>query len=91
MKLVEKKCPNCGANIEFNSDDKSVTCNYCNTTFTIEKDPTEEIKEEFILRAKTVRKMSKTVMIFSMVVFIIILIIAIIMFTRITNMFPKFK
>ena len=89
MKLVEKKCPNCGASLKFNKEDSSVTCNYCNTVFDITKDPTEELKEEFVLRAKTVRKMSKTIMIFSMVVFVIILLIAIIMFSRITNMFPR--
>ena len=89
MKIVEKKCPNCGANIKFDKEDTSVTCNYCNQSYTIERDYDEEIKEEFILRAKTVRKMSKSIIIVSMVVFIIILITFIIMFTRMSNIFPR--
>lgn len=38
MKLVEKKCPNCGASLSFDSDDKEVTCKYCNNSFEIERD-----------------------------------------------------
>lgn len=38
MKLVEKKCPNCGAGLSFNDSDTSVKCEYCNKTYYIEKD-----------------------------------------------------
>ena len=38
MKLIQKKCPNCGASLEFNNKDTSCKCNYCNTTFEIQKE-----------------------------------------------------
>lgn len=38
MKLVEKKCPNCGAGLSFTENDSSVKCEYCNKTYYIEKD-----------------------------------------------------
>ena len=37
MKLIEKKCPNCGAGLEFNDTDKSCKCTYCNKSFEIER------------------------------------------------------
>lgn len=40
MKLVQKKCPNCGAPLSFNEKDKEVTCEYCKQKFIIEKDET---------------------------------------------------
>lgn len=38
MKLVEKKCPSCGAGLKFDDNATSVTCEYCNQTFYIQKD-----------------------------------------------------
>lgn len=38
MKLIEKKCPNCGANLSFNDTDKSCKCEYCKREFEIERD-----------------------------------------------------
>ena len=38
MRLVEKKCPNCGANLEFSETDKSCKCQYCHRAFEIERD-----------------------------------------------------
>ena len=42
MELIEKKCPNCGASLEFGDNDKSCTCNYCHRSFMIEKNTTLE-------------------------------------------------
>ena len=36
MKLINKKCPNCGANLKFSLSDTSVTCEYCSTQVLIE-------------------------------------------------------
>lgn len=38
MKLIEKKCPNCGASLKFDKDDTEVTCEYCNRHFTVQRD-----------------------------------------------------
>ena len=52
MRLVEKKCPNCGANLEFGEKDKSCKCNYCHRAYEIERDEslnTSDIAEQFNL------------------------------------------
>lgn len=38
MKLIEKKCPNCGASLEFSETAKSCKCDYCHRTFEVERD-----------------------------------------------------
>lgn len=38
MRLVEKKCPNCKAGLKFNDGDTTVKCEYCGSTYHIEKD-----------------------------------------------------
>lgn len=38
MKLIEKKCPNCGASLEFGEKDKSCKCSYCHRSFEIERE-----------------------------------------------------
>ena len=91
MKLVEKKCPNCGANIKFNKNDNEVTCKYCNTCFEIEKDSSDLLgeiinPEYFSLQRKMITKFSKGIIIFSIITFVVIFAIFIIMFLRI---FPK--
>ena len=80
MRLVEKKCPNCGASIKFNNEDKEVECTYCHAHFDIEKDPEDKIVDNFILHAKTIRTMSKSIFIIAFIIIIIIMITFIIMF-----------
>ncbi len=46
MKLIEKKCPNCGAGLAFNESDKSVQCEYCKMNYEIKRD---EKKEELVV------------------------------------------
>jgi len=48
MKLIEKKCPNCGASLSFDSTDKEVTCKYCNVSFEIEREISDYIDTEKI-------------------------------------------
>lgn len=38
MKLVQLKCPNCGADISIENISKIVTCQYCQTAFRIDGD-----------------------------------------------------
>ena len=52
MKLIEKKCPNCGAGLEFGENDKSCKCKYCHRSFEIERDSkldVADIAEQFNL------------------------------------------
>ncbi len=54
MKLIEKKCPNCGASLEFGDNDKSCKCTYCHRAFEIERDKSiesDDISEQFNLTA----------------------------------------
>lgn len=44
MKLVQRKCPSCGASLEFDENAKEVTCEYCKQKLTIER---EENKDNF--------------------------------------------
>ncbi len=88
MRLIEKKCPNCGANINFNVSDKEVKCGYCNTVFAIERDITDidEVvergkenidkilnSESFKLSPKDVKKISTTIMIIAGIIFLIVI------------------
>ena len=90
MKLVEKKCPNCGAKLSFNKNDKEVVCKYCDKSYEIERetnindfiedgfDPREFVLKNF----KSIRKTGKFVTIFSICIFIFIFIMFFIMFFR---------
>ena len=52
MKLVEKKCPNCGAGLEFSETDKSCKCSYCHRAFEIERDQNnngDDLAQQYIL------------------------------------------
>ena len=36
MRIIEKKCPNCGAGLEFDNNAKSCKCEYCKKSYAIE-------------------------------------------------------
>ena len=42
MKLIEKKCPNCGAGLKFDKNDTEVTCEYCKKSYVIQRDSVNE-------------------------------------------------
>lgn len=44
MKVVEKKCPNCGSSIEIEEGERIFKCKYCGTT--LERDKNEELQEQ---------------------------------------------
>ena len=48
MRIIEKKCPNCGAALEFNETDKSCKCNYCKRSFEIERDSDAPMEFEIV-------------------------------------------
>ena len=93
MKLIEKKCPNCGANLKFDKDDKEVSCKYCNASYEIQRDPdlNELInnvfnQNDFILHRKMVSNFGKVVIILSIIIFIFIFVMFFITFLN----FPRF-
>ena len=47
MKLVEKKCPRCGAGLSFNSNDKEVMCPYCRAKYEIDRTETGNTKNNY--------------------------------------------
>ncbi len=56
MKLIEKKCPNCGASLEFDEKDKSCNCTYCHRSYEIER---EETKEDIEYKLKELQEITK--------------------------------
>ena len=48
MKIIEKKCPNCGANLKFKAGERNAVCESCRREFIIEygaEDIVDDIKE----------------------------------------------
>jgi hypothetical protein len=87
MKLFEKKCPNCGAQMSFKKDDKEVTCGYCRKSFIIENDNPEGVfdVESFKLINNTMGIMSGMhFVIFGIALFMIVG-ISVAMFNNIKN------
>lgn len=86
MKLIEKTCPKCGANLEFNLGDKEVKCLYCNRQFIIEENnANSDISQSDNMdnNIKLVAKVGFGVHVFSIVMFFIIflVVLTIIVFT----------
>ena len=76
MKLVEKKCPNCGANLEFGENDKSCKCEYCKRSFEVERDENinnNNLSEQYSLNetGKTIAKVAGITMVAPFVIFLI--------------------
>ncbi len=63
MKIIEKKCPNCGAKLNFDSEDTETKCNYCGQEFIIENDHKEKenpIAGDFTLQKKLLKTFGVT-------------------------------
>ncbi len=70
MKIIEKTCPNCGANIEFNKGDEKVKCEYCKKSYVIEEEKKSKDISEYNLKA--VSTLSKGIIFTSLATFILI-------------------
>lgn len=85
MKLVQKKCPNCGASLSFEKDDKKVTCDYCKQEFLVEKD-----NDDFKIQSeKFAQKTTYTIFSLAAVIIVIGIIIFFFIFTRISKSFDS--
>ena len=80
MKLIEKKCPNCGAGLEFSENDKSCKCSYCHRSFEIERD-NDNINDYYL---KTIEA-SKFAFIPIIMVVLIFVAVAVVMVMVISN------
>ncbi|MCR5572424.1 MAG: Trm112 family protein [Candidatus Saccharibacteria bacterium] len=54
MKIIEKKCPNCHANLEFDVGEQNVKCPSCRRAFAIEYDK-DFVDPEVQLKAKDIQ------------------------------------
>ena len=82
MRLIEKKCPNCGADLEFDENAKSCKCSYCKRSFEIERDLNDI--EKFNLVYNTIhRPMKLIVLIPVLVVFAFIILVNVLVFTNV--------
>ena len=81
MELIEKKCPNCGASLEFKDTDTSCSCQYCHRNFIIEKN--KALDGEDFDRQFDLKELEKNMAATNMVIFTVgvILIIGVIIFT----------
>ena len=77
MDLIERKCPNCGAGLEFNESDKSCTCQYCKRTFEIKRDLTDADKIDLIYNK--VKEPIKYIVILHLIIPIIVVIVVLIL------------
>ncbi len=87
MKLVTKKCPNCGASLSFDENDTKIKCEYCKQQIMIEREHKSSTDffngDDFILEvAKIHSKAATGTMIFIAVFFIAMVIFTIIMVYR---------
>lgn len=72
MKLVEKTCPNCGANLEFNFGDKEVKCKYCNKSYLIEGYDNTNYQNNLNIDLNLVTKTTQSIISIPFIIFIII-------------------
>ena len=96
MKLIEKKCPNCGASLSFKPTDKEIKCSYCKQEYSIENDAKEENKksnEELLSKDFSLhKKVIKTIGIFHIIVTVIAFIIIIgVFYIIISNVYKQIK
>lgn len=82
-KLVEKKCPNCGAKLSFKLEDKEVKCNYCNSEFIIKDDNSDS--EKIDLNKINLQKVGKFSLIFVFGIFFFIVCIWVMVVVFIIN------
>ncbi|MBP3461325.1 MAG: hypothetical protein J6K21_02835 [Bacilli bacterium] len=93
MELKELKCKNCGSTLEVEKNTEIVTCNFCNTTFSVETNENKAYQEEKgRLRAQDEKrkemideldKKTKPMRLIGKIWFIVILIIFVLIFLTI--------
>lgn len=79
MKLIEKRCPNCGAGLSFDENDKNVHCEYCNMNYEVKRDDTKMDNPDDAYDLVKMKKVASTIFTFfafsSIIPFIVFLFI----------------
>ena len=91
MKLIEKKCPNCGASLEFSETDKSCKCSYCHRAFEIERNENSsggDLNQQYQL--KEIKNASKLFLFFFIPFFIILFGFVCVIFFHVFQSFSTF-
>lgn len=76
MRLIEKKCPNCGANLSFDENDKSCKCDYCKRAFEIQRD-TDSLDKINLIYSNISNSVGKGFKFMSIIYFFIFFVVAI--------------
>lgn len=98
MRLITKKCPNCGASLSFDENDTKTKCEYCKQEIFIEKETkdhlngfAEDVYQLSLEEFKQVSKIHKisfySVMIFIVVIFIITIFSSFFIFKDFSSLF----
>ena len=93
MKLIEKRCPNCGAGLSFNESDKNIHCEYCNMNYEIKRDDTKIDNPEEAYDLVKVKKVASAFFtyfalssIISFVIFLLVFVFIVFVFIKIFTM-----
>ena len=90
MKFVEKKCPNCGANLKFKAGERNATCESCRREFVVEygaddiidnlKEAADKIKAESVNLVPAAKVFGSIVAVHSIIIMLVsaVIIIAVI-------------
>ena len=79
MKLIEKKCPNCGASLEFSDTDKSCKCSYCHRAFEIEREQ-DNSNEKSLEQQYTLNEIPTSLKLIPIIVFLFVFVVALSIF-----------
>ena len=80
MKIIEKKCPNCGANLDFKVGDRDIQCKSCRRKYAVEYgdidlDQLSKKAKDALEAADIDLRPARRIMVFIVIVFFAILII----------------
>ena len=101
MKIIEKKCPNCGANLKFQSGERNARCESCRREFVVEydtedlignlKDAAKQLQAESINLVPAAKVFGTVVAIHSIVVMLISAVILVAVIFGIINAVSSFN
>ena len=97
MKIIEKKCPNCGANLDFKVGERDITCKSCRRKFAVQYDGVDfsQLSEQALNALKdadiNLQPVRRMIFIIVAIFFVFALTAAICSFISISNSRAKFQ